>query len=322
MKATIHRFGRAVAAFLATALVLTHVSPASALLLDHEYLAAYSQLGQMRMLTQRLSKQNLLYQLHLADQHKLQLLETVGEINEALGMLRAGSPMIGVPAPPNAELRDQLEAISQAWVPLETMALASPYDYLRRSREFINPRSDRGDPLLIVHFDRMARDLDAQIIRARELYIASCKQDGYRRCDLGNASRLQETRAERLVKEVVLVFAGMDAETNKTRMAATRAALEEVLFQTGTTPEMADAKAVMSQALDPSQTPQSAQIAQLRDDIRASWRRLEREINLVEKGHAEEANLRRALSIQQLMVSDMQRLGVAIERTTDAGTLR
>ncbi|MBW2362468.1 MAG: hypothetical protein JRG84_16320, partial [Deltaproteobacteria bacterium] len=69
-------------------------------------------------------------------------------------------------------------------------------------------------------------------------------------------------------------------------------------------------------------TPQSAQIVQMRDDIRESWRRLEREVELVERGHAEEANLRRALGIQQLMVGDMQRLSIAVEQTTSAGTLR
>lgn len=307
---------------LAAAAVLTSAAPSAAVLLDHEYIAAYTQLGRVRMLSQRLSKQNLLYQLHLADQHKLELLETVKTLNQALDMLRAGSPMVGVPPPPNAEIQTRLDEISNAWLPLETMALASPYEYLRRSREFISPRNDRGDPLLISHFDRMASDLDAMVASATQLYIASCEHDGYERCELGNAASLQEIRAERLVKEVVFVFAGMDVEANKARVLETRAALEEVLFQTGTSPVMVEAKVVMAEALDPSRNVQSGQISQLRDDIRTSWRRLEREIELVEKGHAEEANLRRALSIQQLMVSDMQRLSVAVERTTGAGALR
>ncbi len=309
-------------ALLAAAAVLATAAPSGAVLLDHEYISAYTQLGRLRMLTQRISKQNLLYQLHLADQHKLGLLETVKTMNEALELLRAGGPLVGVPRPPTAEIDAQLDVIAAAWAPMETMALASPYEYLRRSREFIDPRDDRGDPLLIVHFDRLAEKLDSEIGKATELYIASCKQDGYKRCDLGNASSIQETRAERLVKEVVLVFAGMDVKVNEARMTKTRAALEEVLFQTGTSPALVEARAVIAEALDPDQTSQSGQIAQLRDDIRASWRRLEREIALVEKGHAEEANLRRALSIQQLMVGDMQRLSMVVERTTTAGTLR
>jgi len=309
-------------ALLAAAAVLVPAGASRAVLLDHEYIAAFTQLGRLRMLAQRLSKQNLLYQLHLADQHKLDLFETVKKMNEALDMLRAGNPMVGVPAPPSAEIDAQFHVISRTWAPMETMALASPYDYLRRSREFIDPRNDRGDPLLIVYFDRMAVDLDAEVAKATGLYIGRCKVDGYRRCDLGKASSLQEIGAEKLVKEAVLVFAGMDVEANKARLTQTRAALVEVLFQTGSSPELVDAKAVISEAVDPEKTPQSAQIVQMRDDIRESWRRLEREVELVERGHAEEANLRRALGIQQLMVGDMQRLSIAVEQTTSAGTLR
>ena len=131
-------------ALLAAAAVLATAAPSGAVLLDHEYISAYTQLGRLRMLTQRISKQNLLYQLHLADQHKLGLLETVNTMNEALEMLRIGGPLVGVPRPPTAEIGAQLDVIAMAWAPLETMALASPYEYLRRSREFITPRNRRG----------------------------------------------------------------------------------------------------------------------------------------------------------------------------------
>jgi len=311
---------RRVLAVAAASLLVT--APAGAVLLDHEYIAAYTQLGRLRMLSERVSKQNLLYQLHLADQHKLEVLATVNAMNEALEMLRAGSPMLGVPAPPSAEIAAQLDAIALAWRPVETMATASPFDYLRRSREFVPPRNERGDPLRIAHFDRMTEALDAEVVKAVELYIAACKADGYERCELGRLGRLTETRAERLVKQAVFVFAGMNVEANRKRLAETRAALEDVLIRKEHGEGMAEAREVIREAVDTEKTPHAAQIVELRDGIRDAWRRLDREIELVDRGHAEEANLKRALSLQQLIVSDMQRLNVAIELTTTAGTLR
>jgi hypothetical protein len=286
--------------------------PAQAVLLDHEYNGAFDQLGWLRMQAQRISRQNLLYQLHLADQHKLELLDTVNKFNESLDVLRSGGASIGIPVPPTPEIREQLEKIAESWSPMESMALASPYDYLRRSREFFPPKNDRGDPLLITHFDRMAEQVVADIEGAIALYIAQCKQDGYQRCDLGEAAAVSEMRAERLVKEAVFVFAGMNPKENRTRLARTRAELREVILRSGESPAMVDAKAVVEQALAPDRGSQNQAIRDLATEIESSWRRLDREIELVDRGHAEEANLRRALNFQQILVGDLQRLSAAI----------
>lgn len=48
--------------------------------------------GLLRGLAQRLNKQNLLYQLHLADVRRENLIDTAGEIDRIIEVLRDGSP--------------------------------------------------------------------------------------------------------------------------------------------------------------------------------------------------------------------------------------
>ena len=150
-------------------------------LLDYEYGGALAQLGRLRMLLERLSKQNVLYQLHLAEQSKVQIIETAHMIQQTLDLLREGRALMTVPEPPSPAIREQLRVVESAWVPLQRMALASPFDYLRRSREFIDPKDDRGDPLMILHFDGLAQKVADEANEAASLYIAECKRSLARR---------------------------------------------------------------------------------------------------------------------------------------------
>jgi hypothetical protein len=278
--------------------------PARAALLDYEYDAAQVQLGRLRTLIERLSKQNVLYQLHLADQSKLQIIETAHDVQANLDLLHAGRPLQSVPAPPTPEIRSQLREIETAWVPLQRMALASPFDYLRRSREFIDPKDDRGDPLMILHFDDLARRMTESSDRASEFYVEACRLDGYEHCDrtavAGNPSML----AERIVKEAVLVFAGLEAEQNRKRLAATRQELDTALAVTG-------GSETLKRAISAGQAEYASELWK---DIGRAWRRLSDELELVIRGQAEEANLRRAVNAQILLVGDMQRLAVTLEQ--------
>jgi len=302
----------AMPALALAAALLVPARTAGAELMDYEYGAALVQLGRLRMLTERLSKQNVLYQLHLADQHKLDLIETAGGIQETLDLLRSGRPLMAVPRPPSGEIAAQLGRIDAAWQPLQRMARASPFEYLRRSREFIEPRDDRGDPLMILHFDDLARALVAEGDRASELYVATCKAAGWERCDLAAVAGIPSMLAERIVKEAVLVFAGMEVEANRARLEATRKQLDQKLAVTGGSEVLAGATAA-------TRGSPGAYAAGLWKEVAGAWRRLDDELELVVRGHAEEGNLRRAVSLQVLLVDDMQRLAAALEQYAAAG---
>ena len=118
------------ALLLALALILA--GPVRAAGRPYEIAGAERELGRIRELAERLSKQNLLYQLHLAGQTKQDLVDTVAELDRVVELLRKGSVTYSVAPPPNEEVRAQIDKLDEAWGPLRRMALASPYDYLRR----------------------------------------------------------------------------------------------------------------------------------------------------------------------------------------------
>ncbi len=296
---------------LIAGLVLLGPRPAHPTLLDFEYEGAMKHAGRLRMLGQRLSKQNVLYQLHLADQHKLQLMETARQVDADLALLRAGDAAIGVPRPPTAELQKQVEAVEEAWLPLSQLVEASPYEYLRRSRQFMGPRDDRGDPLRILQFDRMAGQFVAEVDRLVELYRVSCHKDEWVNCDELAFFGVPEMLAERLLKEMVMLFAGVNA-VSADRVKATRDAFDAFLV---TVVEIDAVK----RATVPERGPTGDHVRAILRELEDSWRRLVREAELVMRGHAEEANLRRALAMQQIVVDDFQRLRVAIEQAVGAG---
>ncbi|MGI9591025.1 MAG: type IV pili methyl-accepting chemotaxis transducer N-terminal domain-containing protein, partial [Myxococcota bacterium] len=297
---------------LVASIALLSVESAAEPLMDYEYGGALAQLGRLRMLGERLSKQNVLYQLHLADQHKLELIETAGEIQETLELLRSGRPLMAVPRPPNELIRKQLGEIEAAWLPLQRMAKASPFEHLRRSREFIDPKDERGDPLLILYFDDLARRLVEEASQAARLYVEACDKDGWTNCEEAAVAGIPHMLTERIVKEAVLVFAGMEPEENQERLKATRKELEGKLAQTG-------GIELVKQATDSESGESGSYAAELWQDIGTAWRRLDDELELVVRGHAEERNLRRVVSLQVVMVGDMQRLAVALEQFAAVG---
>jgi hypothetical protein len=285
---------------------------AGAVLLDFEYGGALAQLGRLRMLVERLSKQNVLYQLHLAGQSKIQIIDTASKIQETLDLLHAGRPLMVVPEPPTAEIRKQLRQIDAAWVPVQRMARASPFEYLRRSREFIDPKDDRGDPLMILYFDDLARQVVVEADRASQLYIKECHREGWERCEFAGVAGIPGMLVERIMKEAVLVFAGLEAEKNLARLAATRKELDAKLELTGSS-------SVLKGAISPARGKHGETAEVLWKDIAAAWRRLGNELELVARGQAEERNLQQAASVQVLLVADMQRLAVELYQHTEEG---
>ncbi|NNL64891.1 MAG: hypothetical protein HKP30_01485, partial [Myxococcales bacterium] len=108
-----------------------------------EYAGLQTELNRVRMLAQRLGKQNALYQLNLGDQRKSDLVITARVIDMALVSLRDGEPTRAIPVPPTPALRKAIEKLDADWGPLRQLAVASPFDYKR------DVTSTGGDPLLL-----------------------------------------------------------------------------------------------------------------------------------------------------------------------------
>lgn len=62
-------------------------------------------------LAERLSKQNLLYQLHLGETSKQEMHDTSAELDRILAILEAGSTFYSVAGPPSEAVRKQIHEI-------------------------------------------------------------------------------------------------------------------------------------------------------------------------------------------------------------------
>jgi hypothetical protein len=280
-------------------------NPSIVLLQPWEHGGAQIQLSQVRTLTQRLSKQNLLYQLDLADLHKSDLVRTADELDTALNSLRDGSPSFAVPVPPKEDVREAIEALDEAWGPLRRLAVASPFDYARRER--VGSGATGADPLLIRHFAALAQVVDETAADAYQRFVLECERAGAHDCGSGARATGAGPLSERMVKEAVLAFAGFEIEANTTRLRASRERLATVLALAVT---LEPVKAAMS----PERGKIGDAVGGLWSDIEGHWARLSGEIDLVLAGRREEFSVAETVAVQRLLLHDIQRFSVAVQR--------
>lgn len=294
-------------------LVLAILLPDFALAKERPYEigGAQQELGRMRALAERLSKQNLLYQLHLADQTKQDLNDTAAEMDRILELLRTGSTTYSVAAPPNAEIREQLEQVDKAWGPVRRVALASPYDYLRRANEFVPSQDRRGDPFFIHSFDRMTQAFIAEVDRLMTLYRVECMKTGYDQCEPASNHGMPMMLTERVVKELVLVYTDPENKSYVKRLRETRDAIEaqNLLFGQWS---------ILSEARDPARGDAGAFVSGLWGSIKEDWGRIRLAVDLAIAHRTEEIDLKRVLKIQARVVQEWERLIVVIVRFINA----
>jgi hypothetical protein len=277
----------------------------------YEIGGAQEELGRIRELAERLSKQNLFYQLHLADQRKQDLHDTSAELERSLELLRKGSVAFSVAAPPNQEVRDQISQVEKAWGPVRRMALASPYDYLRRANEFMPRRHRLGDPLFIRSFDRMSQALIEEVDRLMALYQKECMKTDYDLCELASEHGYPIMLTERVVKELVFVYAGPGDESDRERLRETRDAIDAHYFELTPLP-------ILQEMTDPARGDAAAFVSGLWSSINEDWGRLRLEVDLAISGRAEEINLKKVLEIQARLVETWERLNVVALRFIEA----
>jgi len=277
----------------------------------YEIGGAQQELGHMRALAERLAKQNLLYQLHLADQRKQDLHDTVAEIDRILDLIRTGSATYSITAPPNDEIREQIERVDKAWGPVRRLAVSSPYDYLRNANEFMPRRSRLGDPFFIHSFDTMTQAFIVEIERLMALYKVECEKTGYDMCEPASNHGMPMMLTERVMKELVFVYTDPDNESYVKRLRATRDAIEA-------SNKMFRELPIVAEARDPSRGDAGAFVSGLWGSIQEDWGRLRLAVDLAISGRSDEIDLKRALETQDRIVETWERLIVVIVRFINA----
>lgn len=290
----------------AAAIVLVAGS-APAQILPWEVTVAEIEAGRLRGLAERLSKQNLLYQLHLGEVRKDDIVQTVERIDRILESLERGSPTYSIPAPWTAAIRAQARRVDDLWGPIRRIAVASPYDYLRVSREFIEPEARRGDPLLVRYFDSLSVDFIAASEELIAVYDAECQKTGLEVCATAKTSGYAEMIIERAAKEAVYIVAGIDVEQNRVRLRETIAAYRELRRANDENPFFAA-------ALNLERGVSAAAARELLVSLRKDWDEMQAEFTVLAAGDEKNFDLRRLLETQSALVAKVERMAAALLR--------
>jgi hypothetical protein len=288
-------------------LVVAGPTPAQAQVLPWEVTLAEIESGRLRGLIQRLSKQQVLYQLRLGDVRKDDLVATATRIDRVLESLVKGSPSYAIPEPWTPALRKQLEEVDALWGPLRRIAVASAYDSMRLYREYISPQNRRGDPLLLGYFDELSLEFVAATEKLIDAYDEECQKTGLEVCATARTSGYAAMLIERAAKEAVYVAAGMDVKANRKRLEATIAAYQELRSANQTSPFMAA-------ALDPERGLSAKAALGLLKSLRDDWDAMQEQFTMLAAGDEENFDLAGMLSVQGRLVSKVERLTAALVR--------
>jgi len=291
---------------IAAALVLLAGS-APAQILPWEVTVAEIEAGRLRNFVQRLSKQNLIFQLRLGNVSKSDLVETTAEIDRLIDSLERGSPTYSIPEPWTPALREQIEQVNATWGPLRRIAVASPYEYSRVSQQFMVRDDGRADPLLLRYFDDLSQALVTESEKLLALYHEECVKTGLEVCATARTSGYAAMLIERATKEAVFVVAGIEPDQNKARLESTiesyhviRRANNESRF--------------FAAALNPERGKSAEAAGELLTSLRKDWDLMQAEMTILAAGDPQNFDLRRLLAIQSRLVGKVERLTAALVR--------
>jgi hypothetical protein len=288
----------------ATVILLTG-GPSQGQPLPWEITVAEIEAARIRQLAQRLSKENVLFQLHLGDARKSDLVATVGLIDRILETLEQGAPGYAIPAAWTPALREQLQRVDTAWGPLRKMALASPYEYLQATRQFMPLDDRRSDPLLLRYFDNLSLDLVAESEKLLALYDDACRGSGLEICATASIVGYNAMLVERATKEAVFVVAGIDASKNRKLLAETLGAYEKQM-------KANDSDATFRAALSPARGEAGKAATEMLTSLRGDWARVRAEFTMLDAGDEENFDLRRLLSGQKTLIQKIERFTAVI----------
>jgi hypothetical protein len=280
---------------------------ATAQLLPWEVIVAEIEVGGLRNHAQRLTKQFVLYQLHLGEVRKSDLVQTATQIDRVLESLERGSPSHSIPAAWTPALREQVHRLEGTWGPLRRIAVSSPYDTIRVLQEFVPSESRRADPLSLRYFDELCADFIAQSETLLAAYHAECLKTGLEVCPTAQSSGYAAMVIERATKEAVYVVADVDRNENRKRLAASIEAYRELRRANDESPFFAA-------ALDPRRGVSAKAAAELLVSLRTDWDAMQTQFAILAAGDEQNFDLPRLLSTQASLVEKVERLTAALVR--------
>ena len=295
------------AVLLATAGLAASGGTASGQILPWEVTVAEIETGRLRSLAERLAKQNLLYQFRLGEVRKADLVETADQIDRILKSLEKGSPSYSIPAPWNEALREDVARVDATWGPLRAIATASPYDYIRMSRQFM-PAENRGtDPLRVRYFDALSLDLLTESEKLLDHYHDECMKTRLDVCSTAKTSGYAPMLIERATKAAIYVVVGLEVDRNRKKLNDTLAAYREVQ-------QANDADPFFAAALDPERSPSAKAARELFLSQRSDWNSMRQQFAILADGDEKNFDLDGLLRVQRRLVAKIERLGAALMR--------
>jgi hypothetical protein len=296
---------RAVGWVAATTAILLVPCPSRAEPLPWEITVAEIEAARIRQFAERLSKENVLFQLHLGDTLKSDMVGTASQIDRILETLEQGAPGYSIPAAWTPELRAQLRRVDDAWGPLRAIAIASPYEYFKAGRQFL-PAGDRGsDPLLLRHFDDLSRNLIAESEKLLAAYDAECRATGLEVCAAASSVGYNAMLLERATKEAALIVAGIDPPANRKLLKGTLGAYVKQM-------ESNDRDPTFVAALSPERGQAGKAAAEMLTSLRRDWAEVRAEFTILGAGDEERFDLRRLLDAQKTLIHKIERFTALI----------
>jgi hypothetical protein len=263
--------------------------------------------GHLRGLVEKLAKQNVLFQFRFGDVTKAEMQETASQIDRIIYTLEKGSAAYSVAPPTTRRIAEQLNVVDSHWGGLRRVALASPYDYLRFQSDLVPPRSRQGDPFLIRAFDQRASDVIEQAEKLMRMYQSECKALQGQFCVAAGRSGFFNMRVERVAKELVLVYVGIDVDARLQEMRTRRDEFDESI-------SLLSASPILTQAMESSRGKSAQFVSRLWDSVQEGWGKLRFEADMALDGHADGLDIPRMLRVQRELVDDLDRLRAALSR--------
>lgn len=153
----------------------------------------------------------------------------------------------------------------------------------------------------------MSDDLTEQAGRLLTLYELECEKTDFPNCRAARSSGLWSMLIERMVREAVLAFAGIDERRSRERLASDLKLLETLLTGAREIPLIRD-------AMSSERGQRGAFIVGLVDRVESDWETLILELDLVLTGNDRDVDIDRLVRLERDLVGQMQRLNSTMTR--------